>query len=161
MYATIEDSLHSKFPYLQEKIINICDNVQSILLLLLATKSYFFFLLLIFGNLRCNVFAYNLISLLFGNSPYNVEMESHFSWVMEYFGKHLYFSDKNMHRWRFKESHLCIANTRLPLKHENIARNPKHIIYPLLKGAMFLLCVWEIYITPTMEQMVGCLLGCL
>ena len=66
-----------------------------------------------------------------------------------------------MRRWRFKESHFCIENTRLPLKHENIARNPKHIIYQCLKGGMFLLCVWAIYITPTMEQMDVCLLGCL
>ena len=91
---------------------------------------------MIFGNLRCIVFAYNLISLLFDNSPYNVAMKNHFSWVMEYFGKQLYSIDKNMRRWRFKESHLCIANTRLPLKHGNIARNPKHIISQFLKGGM-------------------------
>ena len=49
-----------------------------------------------------------------------------------------------MHRWRVKESHLCIANT-LPLKHENKSRNPKHIIYLFLKGGMHFLCVLRHY----------------
>ena len=64
------------------------------LLLLLATKSYFLFLLVICDNLSYNVFAYNLIPMLFGNSPYNVAMENNFSWVMEKIGKNLYSNDK-------------------------------------------------------------------